>query len=43
MFWILTQMTKMDIKEGFRLITVGSTICGLSAAIIIWAVGLVVL
>jgi GntP family gluconate:H+ symporter len=43
MFWILTQMTKMDVKTGYRLQTLGSTVLGLTAAVLVWAVGLVAL
>jgi GntP family gluconate:H+ symporter len=43
MFWILTQMSDMDVKTGIRLQTLGSTVCGFSAALIIWLVGLIIL
>lgn len=43
MFWILTQMTHMDVKDGFRLMTVGSTLCGFSAALLVWLVSLILL
>lgn len=43
MFWILTQMTNMDVKTGYRLQTLGSSFLGFSAATIIWVVSLVVL
>ncbi len=43
MFWIVTQMSGMDVKMGYRLITVLSTAVGVSAAALFWLVGLVVL
>lgn len=43
MFWILTQMTNMDVKTGYRLQTFGSSLAGFSAAVVIWIVGLVML
>jgi len=43
MFWILTQMTGMDVRTGYRLQTVGSSVIGFAAACIIWAVSLVAL
>jgi len=43
MFWILTQMTHMDIKTGFRLLTFGTILLGFAAAIIIGCIGYVVL
>ena len=43
MFWILTQMTNMDVKTGFRLLTFGTILLGFCAAIMIWCVGLFVI
>jgi GntP family gluconate:H+ symporter len=42
-FWIFTQMIKIDVKTGYKLMTLGSTVCGFSAAVIIWVVSLIVL
>ena len=42
-FWIFTQMIKTDVRTGYKLMTLGSTVCGFSAALIIWAVSLIVL
>ena len=43
MFWIFTQMTNMDVKTGFRLVTLGTIILGFCAALMIWCVGLFVM
>jgi GntP family gluconate:H+ symporter len=42
-FWIFTQMIKIDVRTGYKLMTLGSTVCGFSAAVIIWVVSLIVL
>lgn len=42
-FWIFTQMIKIDVKKGYRLMTLGSIVCGFSGGIIIWLVALVAL
>jgi GntP family gluconate:H+ symporter len=42
-FWIFTQMIKIDVRTGLKLMTLGSTVCGFSGAIIIWIVSLIVL
>ena len=41
MFWIITQMTGMKVKDGFRIHTVGTLVLGTSAALIIWVISLV--
>ncbi len=43
MFWIVTQMSGMDVKTGYRLQTVLTTAIGVSAAVLLWLVGLVLL
>jgi GntP family gluconate:H+ symporter len=43
MFWIVTQMSGMDVKTGYRLQTVLTTALGFSAAVLLWLVGLVLL
>jgi GntP family gluconate:H+ symporter len=43
MFWIVTQMSGMDVKTGYRLQTVLTTALGFSAAFLLWLVGLVLL
>lgn len=41
MFWIITQMTGMKVKDGFRIHTMGTLVLGTSAALIIWVISLV--
>lgn len=43
MFWIVAQMSGMDVRTAFRLQTVLTTALGFTAAALIWAVGLVLL
>ena len=43
MFWIITQMTGMKVKDGFRIHTVGTLVLGTSAALIIWVISLIIL
>jgi GntP family gluconate:H+ symporter len=42
-FWIFTQMTNMDVKTGYRLETLATTVLGFCAAVMIWVIGLIVL
>ena len=42
-FWIFTQMTGMPVRTGFRVHTVGTLVLGISAALIIWIVSLIML
>lgn len=42
-FWIFTQMIKIDVRTGYKLMTLGSTVCGFSGALIIWVVSLIAL
>lgn len=42
-FWVVTQMSGMDIKTGYKLQTAGSTLMGIFACTIIWIIGLIVL
>ncbi|UCH14664.1 MAG: GntP family permease [Bacteroidales bacterium] len=39
-FWVVTQMSRMDVKTGYRLHSLGSLILGLSSAIAIWILSL---
>ena len=39
-FWVVTQMSRMDVKTGYKLHSLGSLILGLSSALIIWILGL---
>ena len=43
MFWIFTQMTGMEVKMGYRLHTVGTLVIGITAAIFIWIISLILL
>jgi len=42
-FWIVTQLSGMDVRTGYRLVTVGSTVVGLCGAVTVWLVGWFVL
>ncbi len=42
-FWVVTQMTGMDVKTGYKLQTSGTTLMGIFACTIIWIIGLIVL
>jgi GntP family gluconate:H+ symporter len=42
-FWVVTQMSNMDVQTGYKLQTVGTIVMGFCAAILIWAVGLIIL
>jgi GntP family gluconate:H+ symporter len=39
-FWVVTQMSRMDVKTGYKLQSLGTFILGISAAIIIWIISL---
>jgi GntP family gluconate:H+ symporter len=40
-FWVVTQMSSMDVKTGYRLLSLGSAILGIVAAILLWVFQLV--
>jgi GntP family gluconate:H+ symporter len=42
-FWVVTQMTKMDVKTGYRLHTFSSFVIGLTSEIVIWVISLVIM
>jgi len=42
-FWILTQMSKMDVKTGYKLQTLGTAIVGISSIFIIWVISLFII
>jgi GntP family gluconate:H+ symporter len=42
-FWVVTQMSNMDVKTGYRLHTSGSFVLGFSAAILIWIMSLLLI
>ncbi len=39
-FWVVTQMSGMDVKTGYRLHSLGTVVSGLSAAIMVWVLSL---
>jgi GntP family gluconate:H+ symporter len=39
-FWVVTQMSHMDVNTGYKLQSLGTLILGLSAAVIIWILSL---
>jgi GntP family gluconate:H+ symporter len=39
-FWVVTQMSDMDVNTGYRLHTLGSFVLGFSAAVFIWLLSL---
>ena len=42
-FWVVTQMTGMDVKTGYKLYTTGTILMGIFSCTIIWIIGLIVL
>lgn len=42
-FWVVTQMSNMDIRKGYRLHTLGSVVGGVSGGIIIWLLAILLL
>lgn len=40
-FWVVTQMSRMDVKTGYQLHMVGSGILGISAGMLIWIISLI--
>jgi GntP family gluconate:H+ symporter len=42
-FWVFTQMTKMDVKTGYKLHTFNTLILGVTSAVVIWVISLFVL
>ncbi len=40
-FWVVTQMSHMDVKTGYKLQSLGTAILGVSAAVVIWIIGLI--
>lgn len=35
-FWVITQMSNMNIKTGYKLHTLGTLICGFSSMLVVW-------
>ena len=42
-FWVVTQMSRMDVKTGYKLQSLGTCILGISAAIVIWIISIIVI
>lgn len=42
-FWVVTQMSKMNVNQGYRLQTLGTLVEGTAAAISVWIISLIVL
>jgi GntP family gluconate:H+ symporter len=40
-FWVVTQMTGMDVKTGYKLQTTGTILMGLFSCTLVWIVGLI--
>jgi GntP family gluconate:H+ symporter len=40
-FWVVTQMSHMDVKTGYKLQSAGTLVLGVSAAISLWIMGLI--
>ncbi|PID92277.1 MAG: gluconate transporter [Bacteroidetes bacterium] len=43
MFWIVTQMSGMDVRTGYRIHSLGTLVSGCSAALLIWGLSLFLL
>jgi len=39
-FWVITQMSRMDVKTGYKLQSVGTLILGTSAGVVLWILSL---
>lgn len=37
-FWVITQMSNMSIKTGYKLHTLGTFICGITSMIAVWLI-----
>jgi len=42
-FWVVTGFTRMTVKQGYKLQTLGTLVEGCAAAVALWVIGLVVL
>ncbi len=42
-FWVVTQMSGMDVKTGYKLMTTGTICMGVFACTILWVIGLMLL
>lgn len=42
-FWVVTGLSKMSVKQGYKLQTLGTLVEGLAAAVTLWVISLIVL
>jgi len=42
-FWVVTGLSKMSVKDGYKLQTLGTLVEGVAAAIVLWVISLIVL
>jgi GntP family gluconate:H+ symporter len=42
-FWVVTQMSQMNVKNGYTLQSIGSLIIGLAAISVIWILSLILI
>jgi GntP family gluconate:H+ symporter len=42
-FWVVTQMSRMDVKTGYKLHTVATLIIGITSGLTVWIISLIVL
>jgi GntP family gluconate:H+ symporter len=40
-FWVVTQMSRMDVKTGYKLQSLGTLITGLTAGLVTWILSLI--
>jgi GntP family gluconate:H+ symporter len=40
-FWVVTQMSRMDVKTGYKLQSLGTLIIGISAGLVTWIISLI--
>jgi GntP family gluconate:H+ symporter len=42
-FWVVTGLSRMSVKEGYKLQTLGTFVQGVAAAIVVWVISVIVL
>jgi gluconate:H+ symporter, GntP family len=42
-FWVVTQLSGMSVKQGYKLQTLGTLVQGLAAAVVLWLIYLIIL
>ena len=42
-FWVVTQMSRMDVKTGYKLHTVATLIIGVTSGLVVWVLSLILL